>query len=95
MKTSIVIWRILKDSIRMYFAPVVGTFKVLRVAYKSLEQIGSAGIAVKMNGYEPDDGQLSERQIAALTKDVQAHLPRGKLLERKSLFDVDSSKPGS
>lgn len=47
------------------------------------------------HGYEPDDGPLTEKQISALTKDVQAHFPRGNLLERKSLFDDDASKSGS
>jgi phosphoglycolate phosphatase-like HAD superfamily hydrolase len=46
-------------------------------------------------GYEPDEGPLTESQIAALTKDVQAHFPRGKLLQRKSLFDDISSKSES
>lgn len=40
-------------------------------------------------GYEPDDGPLTEVQVAALTKDVHAHFPRGKRLERESLFGLD------
>jgi hypothetical protein len=39
------------------------------------------------HGYELDHGPLTEVQVAALTKDVQEHFPRGKLLERKRLFD--------
>jgi hypothetical protein len=46
-------------------------------------------------GYEPDDGPLTEGQLAALNKDVQARPPRGKLLERESLFNDDTSKSGS
>lgn len=47
------------------------------------------------HGYGPDDDPLTEKQISALTKDVQAHFPRGNLLERKNLFDDDASKLGS
>jgi phosphoglycolate phosphatase-like HAD superfamily hydrolase len=46
-------------------------------------------------GYEPDDGPLTEGQLAALKKDVQASFPRGTLLDRKSLFDDDTSQSGS
>jgi hypothetical protein len=36
--------------------------------------------------YELDDGQLSEKQVAALRKDVEKHFPRGKLISRDTLF---------
>lgn len=45
-------------------------------------------------GYEPDDGPLTQEQLAGLTNDVQARFPRGKLLERKSLFNDDTSTLG-
>ncbi|MEY2859550.1 MAG: hypothetical protein RL392_8 [Pseudomonadota bacterium] len=45
--------------------------------------------------YEPDDGPLTQEQLAALKNDVQTRFPRGKLLERKRLFNDDNSKPGS
>jgi hypothetical protein len=36
--------------------------------------------------YELDDGPLTEKQVAALRKDVEKHFPRGKLISRESLF---------
>lgn len=36
--------------------------------------------------YEPDDGALSAKQIAALRKDAAAHLPKGKTLSKTTLF---------
>lgn len=36
--------------------------------------------------YEPDEGPLPTKQVAALRKDVKAHLPKGKVLSRQSLF---------
>jgi hypothetical protein len=36
--------------------------------------------------YEPDDGPLTARQIAALRKDAKARLPKGKVLHRQNLF---------
>ncbi len=36
--------------------------------------------------YEPDDGPLTARQMAALRKDAARHLPKGKVLARESLF---------
>lgn len=37
--------------------------------------------------YAPDDGPLSDEQIAALRADVMEHFPRSKLISRKSLFE--------
>ena len=39
--------------------------------------------------FETDDVPFTEVQLAALTQDVQAHFPAGKLLERKCLFDLN------
>lgn len=36
--------------------------------------------------YAPDDGPLTAKQIKALRKDVDKHLPRGKTLSREALF---------
>lgn len=36
--------------------------------------------------YAPDDGPLSAKQIKALRKDVQKHLPSGKVISRETLF---------
>ncbi len=38
MKASISIRRLVKDSIRNYFAPLVGTAKLVRAAYRHLGQ---------------------------------------------------------
>lgn len=37
-------------------------------------------------GYAPGDGPLSPKQIKALRKDVQKHLPAGKVISRQTLF---------
>lgn len=52
-------------------------------------------ISEKLPAYEPDDGPLTEKQVAALRQDIEKHYPRGTLIERTTLFDDDSSKPGS
>lgn len=36
--------------------------------------------------YAPDDGPLTAKQIAALRKDAAAHLPKGRLISKQSLF---------
>lgn len=36
--------------------------------------------------YAPDDGPLTAKQIKALRKDADKHLPRGKTLSREALF---------
>lgn len=36
--------------------------------------------------YAPDDGPLTARQIAALRKDAERHMPKGKTVSRESLF---------
>ncbi len=36
--------------------------------------------------YAPDDGPLSAKQIKALRKDAQKHLPMGKVISREALF---------
>lgn len=36
--------------------------------------------------YAPDDGPISAKQIKALRKDVQKHLPLGKVISRETLF---------
>jgi hypothetical protein len=36
--------------------------------------------------YEPDDGPLSAKQLAALRKDTKGRLPKGKVLGRQNLF---------
>lgn len=36
--------------------------------------------------YAPDDGPLTAKQIKALRKDADKHLPTGKLLSREALF---------
>lgn len=36
--------------------------------------------------YAPDDGPLTARQIAALRKDAEKHMPKGKTVSRESLF---------
>jgi hypothetical protein len=37
-------------------------------------------------GYEPDDGPLTARQLAAVKADSAKHLPKGKVLSKQSLF---------
>lgn len=36
--------------------------------------------------YAPDDGPLTEKQIAAIRKDAAKHLPKGKALSRQDLL---------
>lgn len=36
--------------------------------------------------YAPDDGPLTARQIAALRKDAEKHMPKGKTLSKETLF---------
>jgi hypothetical protein len=36
--------------------------------------------------YAPDDGPLTAKQIKALRKDADKHLPKGKTLSRQTLF---------
>ena len=36
--------------------------------------------------YAPDDGPLTAKQIKALRRDADKHLPRGKTLSREALF---------
>lgn len=36
--------------------------------------------------YSPDDGPLTAKQIKALRKDAEKHLPKGKTLSREVLF---------
>lgn len=36
--------------------------------------------------YEPDDGPLTTKQIAALRKDAANHMPTGKVISREDLF---------
>lgn len=36
--------------------------------------------------YAPDDGPLTARQIAALRKDAEKHMPKGKAVSRERLF---------
>jgi hypothetical protein len=36
--------------------------------------------------YAPDDGPLTAKQIKALRKDADKHLPKGKTLTRQTLF---------
>lgn len=56
-------------------------------------------VAANFPAYEPDDGPLSAKQVAALRKDVQAHFPRGALLSRQTLFEdikgSSSTKPST
>jgi len=37
--------------------------------------------------YPRDDGPLTAKQIVALRKDAAAHLPKGELISRQSLFE--------
>jgi hypothetical protein len=37
-------------------------------------------------GYEPDDGPLTARQLAAVKADAARHLPKGRVLSEESLF---------
>lgn len=43
--------------------------------------------------YAQDDGPLSATQLAALRKDVHAHLPRGMSLSRETLFKGGEGVP--
>ncbi len=36
--------------------------------------------------YEPDDGPLTTKQVAALRKDANKHLPKGRVLSSEALF---------
>ena len=36
--------------------------------------------------YEPDDGPLTARQIASLRKAAKASMPKGKVLDKQTLF---------
>ena len=36
--------------------------------------------------YEPDDGPLTAKDVAAIRKDAAKHLPKGKVLSRQHLF---------
>ncbi|MDP2368795.1 hypothetical protein [Rhodoferax sp.] len=36
--------------------------------------------------YQPDEGPLTPRQVTALRKDAQVHLPKGKVLHTEDLF---------
>ncbi|WP_304350042.1 hypothetical protein [Comamonas testosteroni] len=36
--------------------------------------------------YEPDDGPLTAKQLKALRKDAQQHMPKGKTLSKEALF---------
>ncbi len=40
----------------------------------------------ELPAYEPDDGPLSASDLKALAKVASASLPKGKVLEKKSLF---------
>ena len=40
----------------------------------------------ELPAYEPDDGQLSARQLRSLRKIADAAFPKGKVLPRQSLF---------
>lgn len=55
--------------------------------------------AVKLSNalpaYEPDDGPLTENQVAALRKDVEQHLPKGNLIESQNLFEPGQSERDS
>jgi hypothetical protein len=55
--------------------------------------------AVKLSNalpvFEPDDGSLTENQVAALRKDAEELLPRGNLIESQDLFEPGQSEQDS
>ena len=46
----------------------------------------SMGLAVVLPVYPPDDKPLSASEIKALRKDAKAHMPKGKILTKSTLF---------
>lgn len=52
--------------------------QVIHTGQSSPDQLGPV--------YELDDGPLSDTDVEALRKDVEKHLPRGKLISKESLF---------
>lgn len=53
-----------------------------RVAHLALARL----LAELCHSYEPDDGPLNPRQVAALRKSAGPFLPTGSLVSRHSLF---------
>lgn len=43
----------------------------------------------QLQAYSPDDGPWSEKQVAALRKDADQHLPRGRTTGTEALLDGD------
>jgi hypothetical protein len=45
--------------------------------------------------YPLDDGPMSAEYIAALRADVREHMPMGRLIDRKDLFESSGDAPGA
>lgn len=46
----------------------------------------STSAETKQLGYEPDDGPLSQQDMAWVRKCARAYLPKGKLISKKTLL---------
>ncbi len=86
------------DSLLLKFRPTDSVLGVTRKTVKAMAtQLGVpetqvvhlalARLAVEtLPGYEPDDGPMTARQLAAARADAAKHMPKGKLQSEQSLF---------
>jgi len=86
------------DSLLLKFRPTDSSLGVTRETVKTLAtQLGVPETQVVhlalarlaadlLPGYEPDDGPLTARQIAAVKADARKSLPQGKVLSEASLL---------
>jgi len=86
------------DSLLLKFRPTDSVVGVTRKTVKAMAaQLGVPETQVvhlalsrlaleTLPGYEPDDGPLTARQLAAVKADSAKRMPKGKLLSEASLF---------
>ncbi len=86
------------DSLLLKFRPTDSVVGVTRKTVKAMAvrlgvpetqvvHLALSKLAVEtLPGYEPDDGPLTARQLAAVKADAARHLPKGKVLSEESLF---------
>lgn len=55
------------------------------------EQPAGSGEKMRPSDYEPDDGTLTARQVAAIKADAAEHLPKGKVLSGAQLVPTQKS----
>jgi hypothetical protein len=86
------------DSLLLKFRPTDSVVGVTRKTVKAMAlRLGvpetqvvhlalSKLAAETLPGYEPDDGPLTARQLAAVKADAAKHLPKGRVLSKESLL---------